>query len=200
MMPIVREGRVAFLGVFVLALALTATEGPVPAIPLWIITLILGFMLRELPRSAPASPLAVLSPVDGKVVSVESCRDPYRQRRSQCIRLVQSSFGPYGLYAPIEGKLVKVWQDEEKGGSKQIVLWVQTDEGDDIVLAICRSRLFGYLRFRVQAGERVGHGSRWGFAGFGRVMDLYLPEESRVEVAPGTRLRADQVVGKLRRL
>lgn len=200
MMPIVREGRIAFLGVFVLALVLTVTEGAILATPLWVVTLILGFMLRELPRSAPASPLAVLSPVDGKVLSVKACHDPYRERKSQCIRLLQRRMGPYGLYAPIEGKVLKVWQDEEKGGSKQVVLWVQTDEGDDIVLAICRSRLFGYLRFRVQAGERVGHGSRWGFAAFGRVMDLYLPEDSRVEVTPDTHLRADQVVGKLRRL
>ncbi|OBS09749.1 phosphatidylserine decarboxylase [Acidihalobacter prosperus] len=199
MMPIVREGRVPVFGLLALALALTATENVLIAAPLWIGTFVLAFVFRELPRRAPASPLAVLSPVDGRVLSVESCRDPYRERSSQCVRVVQDAAGPYGLYAPIEGKLLKVWHGSPAAKEHQAALWVQTDELDDIVVAVHRSRLPGYLRCRAHAGERVGHGSRCGFAGFGRIVELYLPEASRVEVEAGARLRAGQVIGKLLR-
>lgn len=199
MMPIVREGRVPVFGMLALALALTATEGGLAALPLWVVTLGLGFVFRELPRPTPASPLAVLSPVDGRILSVDACRDPYRERAARCVRVAQDAIGPYGLYAPIEGKLLKVWRDTPACDGRQAALWVQTDELDDIVVAIHRSRLPGYLRCQVRAGERVGQGSRCGFAGFGRVLDLYLPEASRIEVTPGAGVRAGQVIGKLLR-
>lgn len=199
MLPIVREGRIPVFGVLAVALALTASEGIWVAAPVWMLSALLSFLFRELPRSAPASPLAVLSPVDGRIVSVDDCRDPYCERPARCIRIVQDAAGPYGLYAPIEGKLLKVWRGALAGESHQAALWVQTDELDDIVVAVRRPRLPGYLRCRVHAGERVGHGSRCGFAGFGRFLDVYLPVRSRIEAAPGERLRAGQVVGRLLR-
>lgn len=198
MMRIAREGRLPVLGMLAVALTVTLLVGWGMAFPLYAAIVFLILVFRQPFRPGQASPLAALSPVDGRVLSVDLCRDPYCARPAQCVRLLQEAFGPYGLYAPIEGKLTKVLRGEQTHDDHQVALKVRTDEGDDIVLAIHRARTQGYLRCQVYAGERVGHGSRFGFAGFGRTLDLYLPETSRIVITPGERLHAGQIIGKLR--
>ena len=68
--------------------------------------------------------------------------------------------------------------------------WIQTDEHDDIVLVVREGSLLGQRPCNAGIGQRVGQGRRCGPRRLARVIDLYIPAKSRVEVELGSRVRA----------
>ena len=158
-------------------------------------------VFRDPRRSIPAVPLGVVSPVDGRVVEVGVADKEVLQGEAHRIVLRINSFGTYTARCPVEGKVM----DLNSLASERIIdyktnaLWVQTDEGDDVVLQ------FGGYRFGlppqsfVRYGERVGQGSRCAYLRLTRFAELHLPIDSKVQVAPGQRVAAGRdVLAKLR--
>jgi phosphatidylserine decarboxylase len=68
--------------------------------------------------------------------------------------------------------------------------WVQSDEGDDMVMVMEAGNPLSQPRCYAHSGERVGQGQRCGFLRFGAQVDVLLPASSRVEVKIG-----DEVMG-----
>ena len=202
MIPVAREGRTLLLFMAAAAALLQILIGLWVAIPAWVCVALLVFVFRELPRQVPASPLANLSPVDGRVTAVRKDRDPYLERDALVISAQQSLLGEFNVFSPIEGQVSDVWWPDRKlaadNAPKQVeprfAVWLQSDEGDDVVMAFGLRARWRYLRCSVQSGERVGQGQRCGFLGFGRSVEIYLPPSSRVEVERGQPLKAANVV------
>jgi phosphatidylserine decarboxylase len=162
------------------------------AIPLWILMLVFAFVFRDPTREVPSSPLAVVSPADGQVLSIEPCQDPFIDREAIRISIQMSFLGIYTTRSPIEGKVVKRWYPRERDNveSSSFGLWIQTDEEDDVTLVITRTSFINSPRCFVQSGERVGQGQRCGFIRFGTIIDLYVPANSRIDVAQGQKVKA----------
>ena len=77
-------------------------------------------------------------------------------------------------------------------------LWVQTDEGDDIVLQFTGYRLGLAPRAIVQFGDRVGQGKRCAYLRLTRYAEVHLPISSTVLVEPGQLVVAgSDVIAKL---
>jgi len=185
---IAREGWPFITAVAAVAVVAHAALGPKWAGPLWAAALVLVFLFRNPARPVPAQPLAVVSPVDGKVLAVEPGRDPYLERDAMQVSLRISLLSVYAMRSPTEGKVAKQWFPE-KGGQSRYAVWVQTDEQDDIVVEVLPATM---LRpsCEIQAGERIGQGQRCGLIPFGARVKVFLPVGSRLAVAPGDRLRA----------
>jgi len=77
-------------------------------------------------------------------------------------------------------------------------LWVQTDEGDDVVLQF-RGYRFGLApKSFVRFGERLGQGSRCAYLRLSRFAEIHLPVESKILVKPGQKVVAGcELLGKL---
>ena len=69
-------------------------------------------------------------------------------------------------------------------------LWIQTDEGDDVVVVQVAGLVARRILCYVQPGERIGQGERFGFIRFGSRVDIYLPVGSKTNVALGDRVKA----------
>lgn len=151
--------------------------------------LIFVFVLifRDPRRGIPASPLGVVSPVDGRIIDVDLADKGVLHGEAHRISIRIDSFGTYTARAPIEGKIM----DLRSVNTDKIVdyrtnaLWIQSDEGDDVVLQFHGYR-FGlapqsFMRF----GERVGQGQRCAYLRLTRVAELHLPIESKILVKPG---------------
>ncbi len=156
------------------------------AIPAWLAVLWLVIVFRDPPRDIPASPLGIISPVDGKVLAVEHTEDAYLKRRALRIVIKMRWFDVYSLRSPTEGKVADTWfpgKEQEQGATA--IMWIQTDEKDDVVTTI----LGGFWLWRpaceTQSGERVGQGQRCGFMRFGSKVELMLPDSAVARVKAG---------------
>ncbi len=178
------------------------------ALPLWALTVMALYLFRDPPRTRPALPLGVLSPVDGRVEAVDEIRDPCLDRNAVRIRLCMFGTGTYSVRAPIEGKVMQRWQDKlianrcEDGDNNDEFddygIWIQSDEKDDIVLLIPGGLPFRHPRFYPNTGDRIGQGQRCGFIRFGSRVDLLLPVTSKIAVQAGQRVSGgESVLGNL---
>jgi len=191
MMPIAREARLPLLviGVFI---ALIHYQSGTNAIWLaWLLFAALLFLLRDFKRAVPAIPLAVVSPVDGKVMEIAEIEDPYLKRVAQSIRLRQSALGEFNVHSPIEGKVQNLWTySPTLPEYPQLAIWIQTDEQDDAVMTVDLRSMLNHASCRVSAGEKLGQGQRCGLMAVACEMLIYLPETAHIFVKVGESVRA----------
>lgn len=153
---------------------------------------LLIMIFRDPARQIPASPLGIVSPVDGKIVAVKSEQNAFNQETFTRITIKVAPLGVFAIRSPIEGKMVKQWY-EESGGCHQYWNWVQTDEADDI-LWTSRINRPSQTQCYVQPGERVGQGQRCGFLPFGYQIDVWVPKNSSVNIKEGSNVRAGESI------
>jgi len=145
------------------------------------------FLLRDPEQAVPSQPLALVSPVHGRVVSAAAAADPWPSRRAIGIRISVSFLDIYSLRSPIEGKIMDQWSAQDDAGTgHRFAFWVKTDEDDDVVVSVRLKGLAGWrFRFYGHSGERIGHGQRCGYLYFGGTVDVLVPENSKILVKPG---------------
>lgn len=207
MIPVAAEAKTALAVLIAVAVVLHALLGFTIAAPVWVLVILMLIVFRDFSRVAPAQPLACISPVDGQVLGMGIEHDPFLNREALRIRLLQNRLGEFNIYSPVEGEVEKRWststgdrETEQSANSRQaIAVWLQTDEKDDVVVAVDLSSPLRVMLFGIQPGERVGHGQRCGIVGFGRPVDVYLPSSSQCKAKPGKRVKAgSDIIAKLR--
>jgi len=148
---------------------------------------VLFLIFRDPLRDIPASPLGVVSPVDGRVIDVDLADKGVLHGEAHRVRIRIDSFGTYTARSPIEGKIMDL---RSMNGDKVVdystnALWIQTDEGDDVVLQFYGHRLGLAPKSFTGFGERVGQGQRCAYLRLTRFAELHLPIESKILVKPG---------------
>ena len=186
---IARHGVAPLLAVILVAVLVMHFIGLPHSLPFWALVLVLILVYRDPARSVPSSPLSVLSPADGRVVTVTHTSDPYLGRASLKISISMSPTGVFTTRSPVEGKVLELPASEGRVNEPHGV-WLQTDEGDDIVLVMNRGRINNKPHCYVGIGERVGQGRRCGFVHLGGRVDVYLPDYCRAEVGENARVLA----------
>lgn len=203
-----REGWPLLAVTAIVAVIVTLVMGYRVSLPFWLLLPGLAYIFRNPARPVPAVPLAVVSPVDGRVITIEKIHDPFLDRLAQRVQLRISALGSYGIRSPTEGKLIKQWffpQDshlaaEEKHRpvtiyrARHFAMWLQTDELDDITMVLKLPRRWQRLHCHVSVGERVGQGQRCGMLFWGGEVDIYLPETFRLEVGAGDTCHAGTTI------
>ncbi|MFQ5436886.1 MAG: phosphatidylserine decarboxylase [Anaerolineae bacterium] len=200
---IARMGWPFILTAFLVAVVLHFTIGEPWSLPFCLLAVVLLYLFRDPERKIPPAPLAVVSPVDGKVADVELGRDPYLEREALRIGLRMNPFGVYTTRSPVEGQIMEIWALPVGGapsGDNFVVgdtgrnpgpaIWVQTDERDDVVLMLPVVRRPLRPHCYVHIGERIGQGQRCGMVVYGGDVNVYVPANSRIEVQPGSRVEA----------
>ena len=182
---IAREGLVPLLVVILVAVLVMHFMGALQSLVFWVCGLLLLVVFRDPDREIPSQPLAVVSPADGKVITVSNEYDPYLLRQSIRVTVQMHLYGIFTTRSPVEGKVLEP-PNYPESGNKPHGVWLQTDEGDDIVMVMMRGRLNTEPHCYIRFGERTGQGKRCGFVHLGGCVDVYLPENSRLVVAEGS--------------
>ncbi len=166
----------------------------------WMLSAALIFLFRDPRRQVPPSPLAIVAPIDGRIISVSQERDPYLDREAIRIKMRGSWWGVFSIRSAMEGKVNNQWfgclpngarSDLYSGNSIPLFAqWTQSDEGDDLVTTMSPKLVRNGIRCMVQSGERIGQGKRCGFIPFGVNAETFLPANSRIEVNPGDKIKA----------
>lgn len=187
---IARQGWPLIALLLVLTIAARLYVGWTSAIIFLLLMITVTLLFRDPRRSIPPAPLAVLSPASGVVTSVEIVTDPWLRRQAVLCRVRMSIRDVHSLRSPIEGKIMDQWssRDEESGGRRRYTYWIRTDEGDDVVLSFITGWPISLLRLTMHCGDRIGQGQPCGFLLFAGVIEVYLPETSRLEIEAGRRV------------
>ena len=170
----------------------------VPAILLVLLLLLFRDPIREVPSVA----LGVVSPADGTVVAVEITDKCVVQGEAHLIRIRVNSLGTYTARSPVEGKVMDLQSRAEGIGPDcpANALWVQTDEGENVVLQFQGYRFGLAPKSFIRYGERIGQGHRCAYLRLAQYADVYMPITGKVLVTPGQRVVAGtDLIGTLTR-
>jgi phosphatidylserine decarboxylase len=200
---IAREGWPFLAGTVVVAILVTLWSPPVSII-FWIIALFVLQFFRDPPRMAPDSAAAVLSPADGRVVAVETVRDPYADRDALKISVFMNVFNVHSNRAPVDGQVMDVQYfpgkffnaalDKASLENERNAMVLRTPGGHVVtavqVAGLVAKRILCYAR----KGDSLVRGQRYGFIRFGSRVDVYLPPAARPRVALGDKVSATSSV------
>ena len=186
---VAHEGVPILLAVFALGVLIVRYYDPmyavIPAVPL----VLLFMVFRDPHRSVPSIALGVFSPVDGKVISVDSVDKGATGAPALRITIDVDSFGTYTARSPVEGSIKDL-------GKKS--LWLQTDEGADVVTTFSGYRLGLAPRSFARYGERLGQGQRCAYLRLARRAEIQIPIDGKVIVEPGqTVVAGTDVIGNV---
>jgi phosphatidylserine decarboxylase len=186
---VAQEGVPYLLLMVVIAISIIRYADPWYAIIPACFTVLLFLIFRDPHRSVPSIALGVFSPVDGEVIKVEQIEQGETGEAALKVVIRVDSLGTYTARSPVEGTIKDL-------GKK--ALWLQTDEGDDVVLKFNGYRFGLAPRAFAEFGERLGQGQRCAYLRLTRTAEVQLPVNGKVLVEPGqTVLAGTDVIGSV---
>lgn len=186
---IAREGW-PFIGLAVVfGYLVAAAFGLWWALPFLLLLGGLAVFFYDRARPVPPGSLAVIAPVDGTIVHRRECYDPFLDREAIRISIDVACFGAYMLRSPVAGMVLEM-PPSACPDTAGTVSWIRTNEGHDVVLTVAEGTMFGARPCQTPFGERVGQGRCCGQRRLARRLDVYVPPNSRVEVAQGATVHA----------
>lgn len=183
------QGWMVVAGVFAAAAAFT----------LW--------FFRNPQRAVPDDPRAIVSPADGKVLSVERLFEPRVLKEDvQRVSIFMGLTDVHVNRIPCDGrivgryyypgKFVSAFKDKASLDNEQQALVVETPQGRRVMFVQIAGLVARRIVTWVGEGDAVERGRRYGLIRFGSRMDVYLPLTVRVTVKAGDRVSgASSVLG-----
>jgi len=157
-----------------------------------------AFMLqffRDPPRRIPNDSGAIVAPASGKVIRIEQVNDPYLDRPCTKVSIFMNVFSVHSNLIPVEGIIKERWYspgkffnaalDKASTDNERNALWLQTENGQDIVFVQVAGLIARRILCYVEPGDEVDIGDRYGFIRFGSRVDLYLPQDTEIKASLG---------------
>ena len=187
---VAQEGVPLLVITFVVVLLLMRYYEPWVAVLPGILFVLLYMVFRDPLRSVPSVALGVFSPVDGEVIEVERLEAGETGEAAHRIVIRVDSLGTYTARAPVEGSIKDL---------RKKALWLQTDEGEDVVLKFSGFRFGLAPRSFAEYGGRLGQGQRFAYLRLTRFAEVQFPDDGKVLVEAGQRVVAGtDVIGNVR--
>jgi phosphatidylserine decarboxylase len=192
---IAREGWTFLALALAVAVALSWAGPWLPAALAWLAVLFIAQFFRDPPRVIPGERNAVLSPADGRIVTVEKARDPYLPRDALKISVFMNVFNVHSNRSPVDGVVVAAWYhagsflnaalDKASLENERNALHLRTAEGRDVTCVQVAGLIARRILCYAKPGDTLARGQRYGFIRFGSRVDVYLAPDARPKVAVG---------------
>jgi phosphatidylserine decarboxylase len=192
---IAREGWVFLAVALAVAIGLSVLRLWFVAVPAWLAALFIAQFFRDPARVVPRQPGAVLSPADGRIVSVEKTHDPYLQRDALKISVFMNVFNVHSNRSPVDGTVVGVWYHagsflnaslaKASVENERNALHLRTAAGNDVTCVQVAGLIARRILCYAKPGDTLARGQRYGFIRFGSRVDVYLAPEALPKVAIG---------------
>jgi phosphatidylserine decarboxylase len=201
---IAREGWPFIALALMVAIVVQVFAGWTWALFFWMVVAFMIQFFRDPPRVVPADPSAVISPADGRVVSIERARDPYLDRDALKISVFMNVFNAHSNRSPVDGEVRNTWYypgsflnaalAKASLENERAALWIKTANGVDVtcvqVAGLVARRILCYAK----TGDTLARGQRFGFIRFGSRVDLYLPVNATPRAVVGDKVYATESV------
>lgn len=170
----------------------------------WLIVIFMVQFFRDPPRQVPVEVGVVLSPADGRIVSVEKARDPYLERDALKISVFMNVFNAHSNRSPVDGLVEKTWYfpgkffnaDLAKASTEneRAVIYLRTPAGQDVTCVQVAGLIARRILCYAKEGQSLARGERFGFIRFGSRVDVYLPVTATPRVTVGDKVYATETV------
>lgn len=183
--------------------------GPVYAMPLIILSGWCLWFFRDPERKpSEAKPNGILCPADGKIIQIREVEYPYLlQGKALRVSVFMNVFNVHVNRVPMDGvvedlqyhpgKFLGAYAEKASLDNEQMGVVLNT-QGKKIMFIQIAGLIARRIVCRLQKGENVGQGQRFGLIRFGSRVDLYLPVDTRLLVNIGDKVHAGETwIGQL---
>ena len=172
---------------------------------LTLISLVITFCIcgffRDPDRIIPDQPGKVVSPADGKVIVASLVENsPYYEGQAMKISIFMSVFNvhvnriPYdGLVTKIDyypGKFFAANLDKASLENEHNAVFIEMENGKPLGVVQIAGLIARRIICKIQPGEQVTRGQRFGLICFGSRLDVYLPPDIKLNVVVGDKVQA----------
>jgi len=163
------------------------------------------WFFRNPDRTPPSGTGIVVSPADGRIVySGESPPGRYALVAGKRVSIFMSPLDVHVNRAPVTGRVASVRYHKGAFHVASVDKASLMNEQNGVAIVTPGGRTVTYVQIAgmvarrivcdLKEGDAVRQGQRVGMIRFGSRVDLYLPAEARLSVAPGDRVRAGESV------
>ena len=202
--PIIAKEGWLFLAISIVVSIITSLWSLEASMPIWIISLFILQFFRDPIRPVPQNKNLVTSAADGRVILIEKTTDPYKKRRAIKISVFMNVFNVHSNKAPISGKIINKWYSPGKFFNAALSKASLENERCALLIETKNKQLItcvqiaGLIARRILCYKEIGDGllkgDRYGFIRFGSRVDLYLPENSKIKVKLGQKVKNCQSI------
>lgn len=166
--------------------------------------LLMFYFFRDPERFTPFNKDVFVAPADGKVIFADEVNEEkYFNVKTQKISIFMSIFDVHVNRAPCDGKVIKVthnkgrflsaYKERASLENENIEMILEGDYGKILVRQVA-GLVARRAVCRVQPGQSLVRGERFGIIKFSSRVDIYLPQECSIVVKPGHRVRAGETI------
>jgi phosphatidylserine decarboxylase len=204
-MAIAREGYPIIFTAAMLSIVGFAAGWVSIGVILALVALATAAFFRDPERIPPAGEGLIVSPADGKIVSIADIEDESDIRETATrISIFLSPLDVHINRTPVDGKIEEIryspgrfiaaYKDEASSRNERNALRIVDRRGRKLRVVQVAGVLARRIVCRVKPGEEVGRGERFGLIMFGSRTDTYLPSGCRVEVVEGQRVKGGETI------
>lgn len=175
-------------------------------IPLAVLTMMAFIFFRNPPRHPPEVESAVISPADGRIITVERLRT---DEAGWKVSIFMSVWDVHVNRSPVDatvkerqhrrGRFFPAYRPEASERNEQNKLVLETSQGKSLTVVQVAGILARRILCRVGPGDSLRRGQVFGAIILGSRVDLYLPEEAELSIKIGDRVKAgESLIGFLR--
>lgn len=155
----------------------------------FILLLLTGFachFFRDPERVIPDKKDVAVSPADGKIIRIYSATDPLSGEKRQCISIFMNVLNVHVNRIPVSGtvkaieykagRFLNASMDKASEDNERCLYSIVDKDGKDWTMVQISGLIARRIVCRVDRGEEVERGDRFGMIKFGSRVDLYIPE------------------------
>ena len=172
-------------------------------IPFVFITLFIVWFFRNPERSFQDEEKVLISPADGKVIKIEDVEvNGTISGRFKKISIFMGVLNVHVNRAPYSGKIDTINYHEGKFFSANLdkasldnernEVMIRTEDGRPVWMVQIAGLIARRIVCWVNVGTNIKKGERFGLIRFGSRVEVYLPEDSRISVKLGDKVKAGQ--------
>ena len=177
---------------------------------LWKLTLVLaifcGSFFRDPERFPPLKEGSVVSPADGRVLSVMEVKGPELagMAESTKVSIFMSIFNVHVNRSPAAGRVLDIHYTPGKFFSANLDKAAEENERNLVVIEDEHKRRIAFIQIAGLIARRIvcfvgpddtlGKGERFGLIRFGSRVDLYLPTNTEIDISVGQHVKGGETI------
>lgn len=201
-MSIDRAGLPFILAALAPGVVLVLVGRPLWGAPLLLFAAFLAFFFRDPERRTPQGRTLVIAPADGRVMAAGPATSAPTSGQWLQVTIFLSPMDVHINRVPAGGRVTRVEYHPgaflpaykpESSENERTEIWVDHD-GQPVVFRQVVGLLARRVVCRLEPGQQVEAGQRFGLMKFGSRMDVFLPGHARLRVRAGERVRGGETV------